>query len=169
MVGCLGYSAWGASMHSNASRGERPPGIPCIPLLTFTSHTPLRKHHTHALTLTHTLLYKHHSEACAVCNLDVLAEPEKWEEAVALAVREIRRLGQFGLSASELSRYITAMLRGACFGAVLCCVCGCGYGCGSLSLCARCLFVCLFVCLSVCVSLCVSMYVRRGRQCVREL
>lgn len=53
------------------------------------------------------------SEACAVCNLDVLAEPDKWEQAVALAVREIRRLGLFGLSASELSRYVTAMLRGA--------------------------------------------------------
>jgi len=43
-------------------------------------------------------------EACAVCNLDVLAEPEKWEKAVALAVREIRRLGMFGLSESELNR-----------------------------------------------------------------
>jgi len=43
-------------------------------------------------------------EACAVCNLDVLAEPEKWEKAVALAVREIRRLGMFGLSESELFR-----------------------------------------------------------------
>ena len=42
----------------------------------------------------------------------MLAEPEKWEQAVALAVREIRRLGLFGLSASELNRYITAMLRG---------------------------------------------------------
>lgn len=31
---------------------------------------------------------------------------------MALAVREIRRLGLFGLSPSELNRYITAMLRG---------------------------------------------------------
>ena len=36
----------------------------------------------------------------------------KQQEAVALAVREIRRLGLFGLSPSELNRYITAMLRG---------------------------------------------------------
>lgn len=43
-------------------------------------------------------------EACAVCNLDVLAEPEKWEKAVSLAVREIRRLGMYGLSESELNR-----------------------------------------------------------------
>lgn len=48
-----------------------------------------------------------------MCNLDVLAEPDKWDKAVSLAVREIRRLGFFGLSQSELSRYITAMLRGA--------------------------------------------------------
>lgn len=47
-----------------------------------------------------------------MCNLDVLAEPDKWDKAVSLAVREIRRLGFFGLSQSELSRYITAMLRG---------------------------------------------------------
>jgi hypothetical protein len=51
-------------------------------------------------------------EACAVCNLDVLAEPDKWDKAVRLAVREIRRLGLYGLSDSELSRYITAMMRG---------------------------------------------------------
>ena len=31
-------------------------------------------------------------------------EKEKWEKAVALGVREIRRLGMFGLSESELIR-----------------------------------------------------------------
>jgi hypothetical protein len=30
-------------------------------------------------------------EACAVCYLDMTAEPDRWHEAVRLAVKEVRR------------------------------------------------------------------------------
>ena len=54
-------------------------------------------------------------EACAVCNLDILAEPEKWKQAITLSLQEIRRLGMFGISQSEFDRYIDAMYRGKFF------------------------------------------------------
>ena len=49
-------------------------------------------------------------EGCAVCSLDLTTDPSSWREAVKLAVREIRRLGLFGLTASELGRYKQAVL-----------------------------------------------------------
>lgn len=49
-------------------------------------------------------------EGCAVCSLDLTADPSNWREAVKLAVREIRRLGIFGLTANELVRYKQAVL-----------------------------------------------------------
>ena len=49
-------------------------------------------------------------EGCAVCSLDLTSDPSCWREAVQLAVREIRRLGIFGLTESELHRYKQAVL-----------------------------------------------------------
>lgn len=49
-------------------------------------------------------------EGCAVCSLDLTTEPANWQEAVKVAVREIRTLGQFGLSPSEVERYKQALL-----------------------------------------------------------
>ena len=49
-------------------------------------------------------------EGCAVCSLDLTADPRQWQEAVSVAVREIRRLGLFGLTAGELGRYKGAVL-----------------------------------------------------------
>jgi len=49
-------------------------------------------------------------EGCAVCSLDLTTDPASWKDAVSLAVQEIRRLGQFGLTESELSRYKQAIL-----------------------------------------------------------
>ena len=49
-------------------------------------------------------------EGCAVCSLDLTTDPASWRDAVRLAVREIRRLGLFGLTASELGRYKQAVL-----------------------------------------------------------
>jgi hypothetical protein len=44
-------------------------------------------------------------------------DASSWREAVKLAVREIRRLGQFGLTESELQRYKQASLGEAMQGA----------------------------------------------------
>lgn len=52
-------------------------------------------------------------EACAVCYLDMTAEPSRWQEAVRVAVREIRRLGMYGLTAGELARFSSALLTDA--------------------------------------------------------
>lgn len=49
-------------------------------------------------------------EGCAVCSLDITTDTKNWQEAVRLAVREIRRLGLFGLTAGELARYKQATL-----------------------------------------------------------
>ena len=42
--------------------------------------------------------------------MDIITDPSSWKDAVKLAVREIRRLGTFGLTKSELSRYKAAIL-----------------------------------------------------------
>eukprot|EP00752_Nemacystus_decipiens_P009435 g8434.t1 len=52
-------------------------------------------------------------EGCAVCFLDMTAEPAKWREAVKFAVREVRRLGMFGLTQRELERFSSALLTDA--------------------------------------------------------
>lgn len=49
-------------------------------------------------------------EGCAVCSMDMNTDPSCWKDAVKLAVREIRRLGKYGLTNSELSRYKQAIL-----------------------------------------------------------
>ena len=49
-------------------------------------------------------------EACAVCSLDMNGDAARWEEAVAAAVKETRRMGQFGLTQSELARFGAALV-----------------------------------------------------------
>ena len=49
-------------------------------------------------------------EGCAVCSLDLNADVSRWQDAIRGAVLEIRRLGEHGISASELARYKTAIL-----------------------------------------------------------
>ena len=49
-------------------------------------------------------------EGCAVCSLDLTADPSSWRDAVKLAVQEIVRLGIHGLTGSELERYKQAIL-----------------------------------------------------------
>lgn len=41
------------------------------------------------------------------------AEPAKWKDAVKFAVREVRRLGMFGLTSGELKRFSSALLTDA--------------------------------------------------------
>ena len=49
-------------------------------------------------------------EGCAVCSLDLMSESSKWREAVVMSVSEIRRLGKYGLTQSEMMRYAGALL-----------------------------------------------------------
>ena len=49
-------------------------------------------------------------EGCAVCSLDLTTDASSWRNAVVAAVKEIRRLGIFGLTLSELNRYKSAIL-----------------------------------------------------------
>eukprot|EP00612_Vaucheria_litorea_P006165 CAMPEP_0171474386 /NCGR_PEP_ID=MMETSP0946-20130122/2397_1 /TAXON_ID=109269 /ORGANISM="Vaucheria litorea, Strain CCMP2940" /LENGTH=1090 /DNA_ID=CAMNT_0012004313 /DNA_START=171 /DNA_END=3444 /DNA_ORIENTATION=+ len=49
-------------------------------------------------------------EACAVCSLDFTADPLRWREAIVISVREIRRLGTYGLTHGELSRFSSMLL-----------------------------------------------------------
>jgi len=50
-------------------------------------------------------------EGCTVSTLTIVAEPCDWQGAVQVAVQELRRLGQFGLTRSEVERYREALLR----------------------------------------------------------
>lgn len=49
-------------------------------------------------------------EGCAVSSLDLTTDVSKWKVAVAVAIQEIRRLGLFGLTASEFERYRQAAI-----------------------------------------------------------
>lgn len=49
-------------------------------------------------------------EGCAVCSLDLTTDIQNWRAAVILAVKEIRRIGLFGLTDSEVGRYKQAIL-----------------------------------------------------------
>ena len=50
-------------------------------------------------------------EGCAVSTLTITAEPADWRGAVGVAVQEVRRLQQYGVTAGELERYRVALLR----------------------------------------------------------
>lgn len=49
-------------------------------------------------------------EGCAVCSLDLTTDISKWDKAVALAIQEIRRMGLYGITASEMIRYKQSIL-----------------------------------------------------------
>ena len=49
-------------------------------------------------------------EGCAVCSLDLTTDTSSWRNAVVAAVKEIRRLGIYGLTLGELNRYKSAVL-----------------------------------------------------------
>ncbi|KAL9253734.1 Stromal processing peptidase, chloroplastic-like protein [Drosera capensis] len=50
-------------------------------------------------------------EGCAVTTLTVTAEPQNWDSAIKVAVHEVRRLKEFGVTKGELARYCEAVLK----------------------------------------------------------
>lgn len=50
-------------------------------------------------------------EGCAVSTLTITSEPKDWRGAVQVAVQEVRRLQRYGVTAAELERYKSALLR----------------------------------------------------------
>lgn len=50
-------------------------------------------------------------EGCAVSTLTITSEPKDWRGAVQVAIQEVRRLQQHGVTAAELDRYKSALLR----------------------------------------------------------
>ncbi|XP_024013129.1 stromal processing peptidase, chloroplastic isoform X2 [Eutrema salsugineum] len=50
-------------------------------------------------------------EGCTVTTLTVTAEPKNWQNAVKVAVQEVRRLKEFGVTKGELTRYMDALLK----------------------------------------------------------
>ncbi|KAL3818489.1 hypothetical protein ACJIZ3_004394 [Penstemon smallii] len=50
-------------------------------------------------------------EGCTVTTLTVTAEPQNWQNAIRVAVQEVRRLKEFGVTNGELARYLDALLK----------------------------------------------------------
>ncbi|XP_057975636.1 stromal processing peptidase, chloroplastic [Malania oleifera] len=50
-------------------------------------------------------------EGCTVTTLTVTAEPKNWQSAIKVAVHEVRRLKEFGVTKGELARYMDALLK----------------------------------------------------------
>ncbi|XP_037492407.1 stromal processing peptidase, chloroplastic [Jatropha curcas] len=50
-------------------------------------------------------------EGCTVTTLTVTAEPKNWQGAIQVAVQEVRRLKEFGVTNGELTRYMDALLK----------------------------------------------------------
>ncbi|MED6204572.1 hypothetical protein PIB30_117508 [Stylosanthes scabra] len=50
-------------------------------------------------------------EGCTVTTLTITAEPKNWENAIRVAVQEVRRLKEFGVTHGELTRYLDALLK----------------------------------------------------------
>ncbi|CAN1837818.1 Stromal processing peptidase, chloroplastic [Linum perenne] len=50
-------------------------------------------------------------EGCTVTTLTVTAEPKTWQSAIKVAVQEVRRLKEFGVTKGELTRYMNALLK----------------------------------------------------------
>ncbi|KAJ6723654.1 STROMAL PROCESSING PEPTIDASE CHLOROPLASTIC-RELATED [Salix koriyanagi] len=50
-------------------------------------------------------------EGCTVTTLTVTAEPKNWQNAIKVAVQEVRRLKEFGVTKGELNRYMDALLK----------------------------------------------------------
>lgn len=52
-------------------------------------------------------------EGCAVCSLDMTAEPHRWKDAICKSVSEIRKLGVYGITHGEMERYASALMTDA--------------------------------------------------------
>ncbi|CAM8957264.1 unnamed protein product [Rhodiola kirilowii] len=50
-------------------------------------------------------------EGCTVTTLTVTSEPSNWRSAVKVAVHEVRRLKEFGVTHGELARYLDALIK----------------------------------------------------------
>ncbi|XP_022681972.1 stromal processing peptidase, chloroplastic [Setaria italica] len=50
-------------------------------------------------------------EGCTVTTLTVTAEPENWRSAIKVAVHEVRRLKEFGVTMGEMTRYMDALIK----------------------------------------------------------
>ena len=52
-------------------------------------------------------------EGCAVCSLDLTAEPSRWKDGICKSLSEIRKLGTFGVTPGEMERYASALMTDA--------------------------------------------------------
>jgi predicted Zn-dependent peptidase len=52
-------------------------------------------------------------EGCAVCSLDMTAEPKRWKDAICKSLSEIRKLGLYGVTAGEMERYASSLMTDA--------------------------------------------------------
>mmetsp|Transcript_11398 Transcript_11398/g.18889 ORF Transcript_11398/g.18889 Transcript_11398/m.18889 type:complete len:1202 (-) Transcript_11398:88-3693(-) len=52
-------------------------------------------------------------EGCAVCSLDMTAEPARWKDAICKSLSEIRKLGEFGVTSGEMERYASSLMTDA--------------------------------------------------------
>jgi predicted Zn-dependent peptidase len=52
-------------------------------------------------------------EGCAVCSLDMTAEPARWNDAICKSLSEIRKLGMYGVTAGEMERYASSLMTDA--------------------------------------------------------
>jgi len=52
-------------------------------------------------------------EGCAVCSLDMTAEPSRWKDAIRKSLSEIRKLGLYGVTPGEMERYASSLMTDA--------------------------------------------------------
>uniref|UniRef100_A0A7S4HUK7 Peptidase M16 N-terminal domain-containing protein n=1 Tax=Odontella aurita TaxID=265563 RepID=A0A7S4HUK7_9STRA len=52
-------------------------------------------------------------EGCAVCSLDLTAEPARWKDAICKSLSEIRKLGVYGVTHGEMERYAGSLMTDA--------------------------------------------------------
>jgi predicted Zn-dependent peptidase len=52
-------------------------------------------------------------EGCAVCSLDLTAEPVRWRDAIHKSLSEIRKLGLYGVTPGEMERYASSLMTDA--------------------------------------------------------
>jgi len=52
-------------------------------------------------------------EGCAVCSLDLTAEPARWKDAICKSLSEIRKLGIYGVTPGEMERYAGSLMTDA--------------------------------------------------------
>ncbi|KAH7684401.1 C-terminal processing peptidase protein [Dioscorea alata] len=50
-------------------------------------------------------------EGCTVTTLTVTSEPKNWQSAIKVAVQEVRRLKEFGVTKGEMTRYMDALIK----------------------------------------------------------